>query len=161
MILHLINQNIFGISTKLFTVTNENDTNDNVITAITLDNAKLDMTKPETFDLAIEYVNDARIGETAEDKEAMRYLKDLSNVFGINNIDTIVNDNNDKIDAIINTLTSMKDSLICKTSSREKYFNIARRYMDEVIDPNNTMPSSEYNKMLHMFSMYNEWVMNR
>ena len=74
-------------------------------------------------------------------------------------------DYNAKIDKLTSILIGMKNEINsagCNANTdMNKWMNIARRYMDEVIDPNDKMPAAEYNKLLQMFTMYNAWVMKR
>lgn len=164
MILHLINQKCFGCDTKLFTTT-ENNTNNEVITEITLDGVKQDITKVSVLDMAIDFINESKITDSEDDKAAMYFVKSLTSMFGIANVDDIMADNNAKIDKLTSILTRMKNELNsagCDANiDMNKWMNIARHYMDEVIDPNDKMPAAEYNKMLQMFAMYNAWVMKR
>lgn len=76
---------------------------------------------------------------------------------------------NERLDNIVKQLTNslevLKSNQGCNYNDASlkdnKCLDIARRYMDEVIDPSGKMPNSEYNKLLSMFTMYNHWVMNR
>ena len=69
MILHLINQKCFGFDTKLFTTT-ENNPDNSTITGITLDGVDQDITDVKVLDMAIEFVYDAKITDSEEDKTA-------------------------------------------------------------------------------------------
>jgi len=164
MILHLINQKCFGFDTKLFTTT-ENNPDNSTITGITLDGVDQDITDVKVLDMAIEFVNDAKITDSEEDKAALHFVKNITSIFGINDVDSLVADTNSKIDNIVEILGKMKNEINsagCDANTdMNKWMNIARRYMDEVIDPNDKMPAAEYNKMLQMFTMYNAWVMKR
>lgn len=164
MILHLINQKCFGFDTKLFTTT-ENNPDNSTITGITLDGVDQDITDVKVLDMAIEFVNDAKITDSEEDKTALHFVKNITGIFGITNVDDIMADNNAKIDKLTSILIGMKNEINsagCNANTdMNKWMNIARRYMDEVIDPNDKMPAAEYNKMLQMFTMYNAWVMKR
>lgn len=164
MILHLINQKCFGVDTKLFT-TSENTPDNSAITGITLDGVNQDITDVKVLDMAIEFVNAAKFTDTEEDKAALHFVKNITSIFGINDVDSLVAETNSKIDKIVEILSKMKNEINsagCDANpDMNKWMNIARRYMDEVIDPNDKMPAAEYNKMLQMFTMYNAWVMKR
>lgn len=164
MILHLINQKCFGLDTKLFT-TSENTPDNSTITGITLDGVNQDITDVKVLDMAIDFVNAAKITDSEEDIAALQFVKNITSIFGINDVDSLVADTNGKIDNIIEILSKMKNEINsagCNANTdMDKWMNIARRYMDEVIDPNDKMPAAEYNKMLQMFTMYNAWVMKR
>ena len=73
--------------------------------------------------------------------------------------DSIIAKLNAELDILLSNTCSCKKDAGCVYTSHA--LEIARRYMDEVIDPHDTMPAAEYNKMLAMFRMYNDWVMNR
>lgn len=158
MILNLVNTEVFGVDTNIF-FTNDNDVEK--ITEIVYNDKQLDINSVDDIKFAIDFVEKSKI---TMDESASRITKAL---FGSIAIFDTVNEVADNIISKLNKELEILSSNTCssKTDIGDERANhsleIARHYMDEVIDPRGTMPSGEYNKMLAMFTMYNEWVMQR
>ena len=154
MILNLIEANVFG-PTRLFLV---NESNINGITEINHNDKKLDINSETDVKFAIDFINDCKVDTNNAEYANCKLL------FGVG-IDTIIGSLNESADAILNELNVLLKKFNkptdCCSNQKEKMQNIARHFMDEVIDPNDKMPADEYNKLLTLFTMYGEWVMRR
>lgn len=156
MILNLINSTLFGQEVKMYSFT---EVNTPEITGIKLNDKELQINNENDIQFAIDFLKECYVDNNAEETA---FAKALVGSF-IMNPDILVKAANEKIDKIIEKLSKMKESLVKKTceSPDNKMLNIARAYMDEVIDPKGIMAPAEYNKLLAMFTMYNKWVMQR
>jgi hypothetical protein len=154
MILNLIEADVFG-PTRLFLV---NESNINGITEINLNDKKLDINNEADIKFAIDFINDCKVDTNNTEYANCKVL------FGVG-LDAIIGSLNESADSILNELhillNKCNKSTECCCNQKEKMQNIARHFMDEVIDPNGKMPSDEYNKLLTLFTMYGEWVMRR
>lgn len=156
MILNLINSTLFGQEVKMYSFT---EVNTPEITGIKLNDKDLQINNENDIQFAIDFLKECYVDNNAEETA---FAKALVGSF-IMNPDVLVKAANEKIDKIIEKLSKMKENLIKKTyeGPDNKMLNIARAYMDEVIDPKGIMAPAEYNKLLAMFTMYNKWVMQR
>lgn len=161
MILNLINSTLFGQEVKMYSFT---EVNEPEITGIKLNDKELQINNENDIQFAIDFLKDCYVDNNAEETA---FAKALIGSF-IMDPTALVKAANDKIDKIIEMLSTMKMNLIKakyiapKVEVPEnKMLNIARTYMDEVIDPKGIMAPGEYNKLLAMFTMYSEWVMQR
>lgn len=158
MILNLVNTEVFGADTNVF-FTSEN--NVEKITEILYNDKQLDINSVDDIKFAIDFIEKSKI---TVDESSSRIAKALFGSIAlfdtVNEVaDSIIAKLNDKLDILLSNTCSCKNDAGCVYPSHT--LEIARRYMDEVIDPHGTMPATEYNKMLAMFRMYNEWVMKR
>lgn len=158
MILNLVNTEVFGADTNVF-FTSEN--NVEKITEIVYNDKQLDINSVDDIKFAIDFIEKSKI---TVDESSSRIAKALFGSIAlfdtVNEVaDSIIAKLNAELDILLsNTCSCKKDAgCVCTNNSLE----IARHYMDEVIDPHGSMPADEYNKMLAMFRMYNEWVMKR
>lgn len=158
MILNLVNTEVFGADTNVFFTS---DNNIEKITEIVYNDKQLDINNVDDIKFAIDFIEKSKI---TVDESSSRIAKALFGSIAL--FDTV----NEVADSIIAKLNAELDILLSNTCSCKKdagcvytshALEIARRYMDEVIDPHGTMPAAEYNKMLAMFRMYNDWVMKR
>lgn len=161
MILNLINSTLFGQEVKMYSFT---EVNTPEITGITHNDKELQINIENDIQFAIDFLKDCYVDNNAEETA---FAKALIGSF-IMDPTALVKAANDKIDKIIETLSTMKANLIKAKyiapkveATENKMLNIARTYMDEVIDPKGIMAPAEYNKLLAMFTMYSEWVMKR
>lgn len=162
MILNLINSTLFGQEVKMYSFT---EVNEPEITGIKLNDKDLQINNENDIQFAIDFLKECYVDNNAEETA---FAKALVGSF-IMNPEVLVKAANDKIDKIIEKLSAMKEKLIIKKTyiapkveaPKNKMLNIARTYMDEVIDPKGIMTPGEYNKLLAMFTMYSEWVMQR
>lgn len=156
MILNLINSTLFGQEVKMYSFT---EVNTPEITGIKLNDKELQINNENDIQFAIDFLKECYVDNNAEETA---FAKALVGSF-IMNPDVLVKAANEKIDKIIEKLSKMKENLVKKTCEApdNKMLNIARAYMDEVIDPKGIMAPAEYNKLLAMFTMYNKWVMQR
>jgi hypothetical protein len=159
MIINLTETELFGEVIKLYTFT-ENDCEN--ITAIYLNDNPLDVKSPADVKLTIDFLKSCYA--EPEGPEILMAAAILGSF--IDNSTEIVKNANETLDRIIVRLEKIYDELtntISKipTHTEDNSLNIARHYMDEVIDPKGIMDAVEYNKLLSMFAMYNHWVMNR
>lgn len=160
MIINLRETELFGEMIKLYTF--DTDDNGDVITAIYLNEKPLDIKNPENILKTINFLKECYVDTTAPEVTwASAFLGQLIN----NDSVKIISEANKKLDTVIAILETMyKNIIVVNTevpSAENNALNIARHYMDEVIDPKGIMDAVEYNKLLAMFTMYNKWVFNR
>lgn len=159
MVLNLVNADVFGVDTNVF-FTNDNDVER--ITEIIHNDKQLNINNVDDIKFAIDFIEKSKIDTDDKLLTTMgkAFFGTVSIFDKVNEVaDSIISKLNDELNILLSNTCSCKVDDTCEYTSRT--LEIARRYMDEVIDPHGTMPALEYNKMLAMFRMYNEWVMKR
>lgn len=180
---------LFDSSPIKYYVVEHNDNPD--IEEINYLGEELDLNDPESYDLAIEFLNDC--------KEYDREIRDtFSGVFFGSNFNKIYDTINDTADTLIDLLTRKKNTLhtdedlpcktccscsgtdYCKTcqevNASEVYDEAeqaskavsatgtchwAQKYMDTVIDPASELSAAEYNTFLAIFTQYGDWLLKQ
>ena len=159
MVLNLVNTDVFGVDTNVF-FTNDNDVER--ITEIIHNDKQLNMDSVDDINFAIDFIKKSKIDTDDKLLSTMgkAFFGSVSIFDKVNEVaDSIISKLVDELDILLSNTCSCKCDNTCECTSHT--LEIARRYMDEVIDPHGTMPAAEYNKMLAMFRMYNDWVMKR
>jgi superfamily II helicase len=159
MVLNLVNADVFGVDTNVF-FTNDNDVER--ITEIIHNDKQLNINNVDDIKFAIDFIEKSKIDTNDKLLSTMgKAFFGTTSIFDkVNEVaDSIISKLNDELNILLSNTCSCKVDDTCEYTSRT--LEIARHYMDEVIDPHGTMPALEYNKMLAMFRMYNEWVMKR
>ena len=148
---------------------------------------ELDLNDPESYDLAINFLNDC--------KECDREICDiLSGAFFGSNFKKIHDTINETADTLIDLLTRKKntlrtdDDLPCKTCcscagtdycktcqevntpevsdaseevSNTSTFYWAQKYMETVIDPKAELSDADFNTFLSIFTQYGDWLLKQ
>lgn len=159
MVLNLVDTEVFGVDTNVF-FTNDNDVEK--ITEIIHNDKQLNINSVDDIKFAIDFIEKSKINTDDKLLTTMgkAFFGSVAIFDKVNEVaDNIISKLNDELDILLSNTCSCKNDAGCEYTPHT--LEIARRYMDEVIDPHGTMPSAEYNKMLAMFRMYNEWVMKR
>lgn len=161
MIINLRETDLFGEMIKLYTF--DADDNGDVITAIYLNEKPLDTKNPEDILKTINFLKECYVDTTAPE---VTWASAFLGAFINNDSAKIISEANKKLDTVIAILETMYKNITVvntevPTTAENNALNIARHYMDEVIDPKGIMDAVEYNKLLAMFTMYNKWVFNR
>lgn len=183
MILKLNTYNyFFSDSTfKYYAIENPNES---VIEAIYCDGEELDLTKAESYDLAIDFLKDCK----ECDFEICDAYKSpiIETLFGstlIKDIDKFYESMNEKTDNIIELLTKAKDEILkgiedknhceeccsgCKeaedtpeVTSNTRTLYWAQKYMDTVLDPASELTNSEYHSILALLVQYGDWILKQ
>ena len=150
---------------------------------------ELDLEDPESYDVAIEFLNGCKecnyeFRDTCDSPiiEALLGISLVSDLEKIN--DTI----NTKTDQIIEALTNAKNELlrknelakrltdgcsctVCPEAEKEsdpvepvsntKTFELAREYIETVMDPAEELPDADYNVILTTLTNYGNWLLKR
>ena len=185
MILTLNTYNfLFASSPIKYYVVEHNDNPD--IEEINYLGEELDLNDPESYDLAIDFLNDCK----EYDHEICDTL--LGAFFG-SNFNKIYDTINDTADTLIDLLTRKKNTLhtdedlpcktccscagtdYCKTcqevnvpamSDEEEVLNPstlhwAQKYMETVIDPKAELSDADFNTFLAIFTQYGDWLLKQ
>lgn len=161
MIINLVETELFGEIIKLYTF--DTDDKGDVITSIYLNEKPLDIKNPEDILKTINFLKECYVDTTMPE---VTWVSSFLNSVIKNDSEKLIIEANKKLDTVIAILETMyKNITVVKTEAptavENNALNIARHYMDEVIDPKGIMDAVEYNKLLSMFAMYSEWVLNR
>ena len=150
---------------------------------------ELDLEDPESYDVAIEFLNGCKecnyeLRDTCDSPiiEALLGISLVSDLEKIN--DTI----NTKTDQIIEALTNAKNELLRKNElakrltdgcsctvypeaekesdpvepvSNTKTFELAREYIETVMDPAEELPDADYNVILTTLTNYGNWLLKQ
>ena len=153
---------------------------------------ELDLEDPESYDVAIEFLNACKecnyeLRDTCDSPiiEALLGISLVSDLEKIN--DTI----NTKTDQIIEALTNAKNELLRKKELAKRYtdgcsctvcpevekesdpvkpvepvsnsktFELARTYIETVMDPAEELPDADYNVILTTLTNYGNWLLNQ
>ena len=153
---------------------------------------ELDLEDPESYDVAIEFLNGCKecnyeLRDTCDSPiiEALLGISLVSDLEKIN--DTI----NTKTDQIIEALTNAKNELLRKKELAKRYtdgcsctvcpevekesdpvkpvepvsnsktFELARTYIETVMDPAEELPDADYNVILTTLTNYGNWLLNQ
>lgn len=150
---------------------------------------ELDLEDPESYDVAIEFLNGCKecnceLCDTCDSPiiEALLGISLVSDLEKIN--DTI----NTKTDQIIEALTNAKNELLRKNELAKRYtdgcsctvcpeaekksdpvepvsntktFELAREYIETVMDPAEELPDADYNVILTTLTNYGNWLLKR
>lgn len=186
MILTLSTYNfLFASSPIKYYVVEHNDNPD--IEEINYLGEELDLNDPESYDLAIDFLNDCKEYDR-KICDACKYPSLLGAFFG-SNFNKIYDTINDTADTLIDLLTRKKNTLhtdedlpcktccscadtdYCKTCQEAEQASKAvsatgtchwaQKYMDTVIDPASELSAAEYNTLLAMFTQYGEWLLKQ
>lgn len=142
---------------------------------------KLDLTKSESYDLAIDFLKDCKAHDSEICDTYKRSTADffLGTIFDFN-LEKIQNTINEEIDKLIGSLQSKKNELdllkgveptTCKEAektaktteevSKPKTFYWAKKYIETVMDPVSELPDSDYNVILKTLTQYGEWLLKQ
>ena len=153
---------------------------------------ELDLEDPESYDVAIEFLNGCKecnceLCDTSDSPiiEALLGISLVSDLEKIN--DTI----NAKTDQIIEALTNAKNELLRKNELAKRYtdgcsctvcpevekesdpvkpvepvsnsktFELARTYIETVMDPAEELPDADYNVILTTLTNYGNWILTQ
>lgn len=153
---------------------------------------ELDLEDPESYDVAIEFLNGCKecnyeLRDTCDSPiiEALLGISLVSDLEKIN--DTI----NTKTDQIIEALTNAKNELLRKNELAKRYtdgcsctvcpevekesdpvkpvepvsnsktFELARTYIETVMDPAEELPDADYNVILTTLTNYGNWILTQ
>ena len=137
---------------------------------------ELDLNDPKSYDLAINFLNDC--------KEHDCEIYDTC-IFGV--LDTLLGENfkkiydamNEETDSVIELVTKAKTELLkrneptkcckgCKKAEKKTEpvsntmtFELARKYIETVMDPAGELPDADYNVILTTLTNYGNWVLKQ
>ena len=137
---------------------------------------ELDLNDPESYDLAIDFLNDC--------KEYDCEIYDTC-IFGV--LDTLLGESfkkiydamNEETDSVIELVTRAKTELLkrneptkccerCKEVEKKTdpvsntmTFELARKYIETVMDPASELPDADYNVILTTLTNYGNWVLKQ
>ena len=137
---------------------------------------ELDLNDPKSYDLAIDFLNDC--------KEYDCEIYDTC-IFGV--LDTILGESfkkiydamNEETDSVIELVTKAKTELlkrneptkcceVCKEVEKKTEpvsntmtFELARKYIETVMDPASELPDADYNVILTTLTNYGNWVLKQ
>ena len=137
---------------------------------------ELDLNDPKSYDLAIDFLNDC--------KEHDCEIYDTC-IFGV--LDTLLGESfkkiydtmNEETDSVIELLTRAKTELLkrgeptkccegCKEVEKKTEpvsntmtFELARKYIETVMDPASELPDADYNVILTTLTNYGNWVLKQ
>lgn len=137
---------------------------------------ELDLNDPKSYDLAIDFLNDC--------KEYDCEIYDTC-IFGV--LDTLLGESfkkiydamNEETDSVIEAVTKAKTELLkrneptkccerCKEVEKKTEpvsntmtFELARKYIETVMDPASELPDADYNVILTTLTNYGNWVLKQ
>ena len=137
---------------------------------------ELDLNDPKSYDLAIDFLNDC--------KEYDCEIYDTC-IFGV--LDTLLGESfkniydvmNEETDSVIEAVTKAKTKLLkrneptkccegCKEVEKKTEpvsntmtFELARKYIETVMDPASELPDADYNVILTTLTNYGNWVLKQ
>lgn len=137
---------------------------------------ELDLNDPKSYDLAIDFLNDC--------KEYDCEIYDTC-IFGV--LDTLLGESfkkiydamNEETDSVIELVTKAKTELLkrneptkccerCKEVEKKTEpvsntmtFELARKYIETVMDPASELPDADYNVILTTLTNYGNWVLKQ
>ena len=159
---------------------------------------KLDLTNPDSFDLAIRFLNDCKeCNYELRDTCNSPIIETLLGISLVSNLEHIYDTLNATTDTIIELLVDAKNELIkrnelakrhtdgcsctvCHEAEKEsdpvepvsntetvelprksfpKTFELARKYVETVMDPVSELPDSDYNTIITILTQYGEWIL--
>lgn len=175
MVLKLNTYDMFFTSAPFkFYAVEENDNPD--IEKIYYLGKELDLNDPKSYDLAIDFLNDC--------KEYDCEIYDTC-IFGV--LDTLLGESfkkvydamNEETDSVIDLVTKAKTELLkrneptkccerCKEVEKKTdpvsntmTFELARKYIETVMDPASELPDADYNVILTTLTNYGNWVLKQ
>lgn len=175
MVLKLNTYDMFFTSAPFkFYAVEENDNPD--IEEIYYLGEELDLNDPKSYDLAIDFLNEC--------KEYDCEIYDTC-IFGF--LDTLLGENfkkiydamNEETDSVIEAVTKAKTELLkrkeptkccerCKEVEKKTEpvsntmtFELARKYIETVMDPASELPDADYNVILTTLTNYGNWVLKQ
>ena len=137
---------------------------------------ELDLNDPTSYALAINFLNDCK-----------EYNHEIYDTYIFGFLDTLLGENfkkiydamNDEIDSFIGLLTRAKTELLkrneptkccegCKEVEKKTElvsntmtFELARKYIETVMDPASELPDADYNVILTTLTNYGNWVLKQ
>ena len=167
-----------------FYAVEENDNTD--IEEIYYLGEELDLNDPESYDLAIDFLNDCKEYDCEiYDTYKSPILETLLGKSFISNFEKIYDTLNEETESIIELLTSTKIELLkrnepskccegCKEVEKKTdpvkpvepvsnttTFELARKYIETVMDPASELPDADYNVILTTLTNYGNWLLTQ
>lgn len=149
---------------------------------------ELDLNDPESYDLAIDFLNDCKEYDCEiYDTYKSPILETLLGKSFISNFEKIYDTMNGEIDWIIEVLRITRDGILqskegepikccegCKEAekktdpvkpvepvSKTTTFELARKYIETVMDPVSELPDADYNVILTTLTNYGNWILTQ
>ena len=144
---------------------------------------ELDLNDPSSYDLAIDFLNDCKEYDCEIcDTYKSPILEALLGKSFVSNFEKIYDDMNDETDSVIELLTRAKTELLkrnepskccerCKevekktdkveSVSNTTTFELARKYIETVMDPAGELPDADYNVILTTLTNYGNWILTQ
>ena len=147
---------------------------------------ELDLNDPESYDLAIDFLNDCKEYDCEiYDTYKSPILEALLGKSFVSNFEKIYDDMNDETDSVIGLLTRTKTELLkrnepskcckgCKEVEKKTdpvkpvepvsnttTFELARKYIETVMDPAGELPDADYNVILTTLTNYGNWILTQ
>ena len=147
---------------------------------------ELDLNDPESYDLAIDFLNDCKEYDCEIcDTYKSPILEALLGKSFVSNFESIYDTLNEETDSVIDLLTRTKTKLL-KRNESTKYcdacqevekktdpvkpvesvintttFKLARKYIETVMDPASELPDADYNVILTTLTNYGNWLLKQ
>ena len=141
---------------------------------------ELDLNDPESYDLAIDFLNDCKEYDCEIcDTYKSPILETLLGKSFISNFEKIYDTMNEETDSVIELVTKAKTELLkrneptkrcegCKEVEKKTEpvsntmtFELARKYIETVMDPASELPDADYNVILTTLTNYGNWVLKQ
>ena len=144
---------------------------------------ELDLNDPESYDLAIDFLNDCKEYDCEiYDTYKSPILEALLGKSFVSNFENIYDTLNEETDSVIELLTRTKIELLkrnepskccegCKEVKKKTdkvepvsnttTFELARKYIETVMDPASELPDADYNVILTTLTNYGNWVLKQ
>ena len=141
---------------------------------------ELDLNDPKSYDLAIDFLNDCKEYDCEIcDTYKSPILETLLGKSFISNFEKIYDTMNEETDSVIELVTKAKTELLkrneptkccegCKEVEKKTEpvsntmtFELARKYIETVMDPAEELPDADYNVILTTLTNYGNWVLKQ
>lgn len=147
---------------------------------------ELDLNDPESYDLAIDFLNDCKEYDCEiYDTYKSPILETLLGKSFISNFEKIYDTMNEETDSVIELLSRTKIELLkrnestkcceaCKEVEKKTdpvkpvepvsnttTFELARKYIETVMDPVSELPDADYNVILTTLTNYGNWILTQ
>ena len=141
---------------------------------------ELDLNDPKSYDLAIDFLNDCKEYDCEIcDTYKSPILETLLGKSFISNFEKIYDTMNEETDSVIELVTKAKTELLkrneptkccegCKKVEKKTEpvsntmtFELARKYIETVMDPASELPDADYNVILTTLTNYGNWVLKQ